>query len=866
MIGQTVSHYRILEKLGEGGMGVVYKAEDTKLKRTVAIKFLPKTLSAHGEERERFTLEAQAASALNHPNVATIYEIDDFEDETFIVMEYVEGRTLRDAKQGLSIRQIADIGIQIAEGLAAAHEKGIVHRDVKPENIMVRKDGRVQVMDFGLAKLRGVSKLTKMGSTVGTIAYMSPEQVQGIETDHRTDIFSLGVLLYELVAGQLPFKGGHEAAVMYEIVNQEPLPLSSSRQDIEPELVRIIMKCLEKDREERYHSVKDVAVDLKHFKRDSEGRRIERKTPVPGATPPPGVSYAEQQTASGSGSRRWLFLTAGGLLLLIIVVALWQFLKPTSLVSPNMVFKPLQVPFTAVWYPGLSSDGNWIAFPATDANNVTEIYYMHASGSEPKKLTNDSLWKFVADISPDGSQIAYARGQSRQALTFPLKIFTISTLGGVSKKIAEAGNGPRWSPDGNFIAYIARGTMPGSSALWIMNADGGNKRMILEDSLAQRVSLAWAPDGKAIAWLRTFKNAAAVYQEIIIHELESGKERQLTTDKKNIDEVYWMPQGEILYSSNREGPSNLWAISSDGGTPVQVTRGPGPDLGIKASRDGKRVLYMQQASYGAIMIGDLNGLNARQITPDDQSVFGPTFSPDGKQIAYCVNDPDPIKPVVYLYVVDREGHNRRRLTGGGEYIENFAWSPDGRKIAYNVHVDLEIDSAHVIEIIDVADPSQKAVVGNGRVIRWMRDGTSLNVISNRTSWRVPVQGGTRERLEKDSVVVIESPDGLKLALYDIRAGTGGMSVRMADSSIRKLVDGTFDPPPNVTQWFPDSKRFLYTKGGEVWSVSIETGNIEQYPWKNAEVFSLSDISPDGQQTVFVKQRLNAKLILIDNFH
>ena len=190
IIGRTISHYRILEEVGRGGMGVVYKAEDTKLKRTVAIKFLPKNLSVHGEERERFTLEAQAASALNHPNVATIYEIDEADSETFIVMEYVEGRTLREAKQGLSIKQVTDIGVQIAEGLAAAHEKGIVHRDVKAENIMLRKDGRVQVMDFGLAKLRGVSKLTKMGSTIGTIGYMSPEQVQGIETDHRTDIFS----------------------------------------------------------------------------------------------------------------------------------------------------------------------------------------------------------------------------------------------------------------------------------------------------------------------------------------------------------------------------------------------------------------------------------------------------------------------------------------------------------------------------------------------------------------------------------------------------------------------------------------------------------------------------------------------------
>ncbi|HYQ85599.1 MAG TPA: serine/threonine-protein kinase, partial [Bacteroidota bacterium] len=347
MIGKNISHYHILEKLGEGGMGVVYKAEDLKLKRMVAIKFLPKTLSVHGEERERFTLEAQAASALNHPNVATIYEIDEAGGETFIVMEYVEGKTLRESMQGLTIRQVTDIGIQIAEGLAAAHEKGIVHRDIKAENIMLRKDGRVQVMDFGLAKLRGVSKLTKTGSTIGTIGYMSPEQVQGIETDSRTDIFSLGVVLYELLTRQLPFKGGHEAAVMYEIVNVEPPPVSSIRQDVEPELERIVMKCLEKDREERYHSVKDVSVDLKHFKRDSEGKRIERRTPRPGVAAQPTPAFAGSEVKPARRVPGWLKI-AGIALVAVIGVVIWQLLKPPAAVSENLIFKPLQVPFTTI--------------------------------------------------------------------------------------------------------------------------------------------------------------------------------------------------------------------------------------------------------------------------------------------------------------------------------------------------------------------------------------------------------------------------------------------------------------------------------------------------------------------------------------
>src|SRR5438046_3625871 len=208
MIGQTISHYKILEKLGEGGMGVVHKAEDTKLDRLVALKFLPSHLAASELDKARFIQEAKAASAINHPNICTIYSIDEYDGKMFIVMEFVDGQTLRQRRESISDKQAIDIGIQIADGLAAAHEKGIVHRDIKPENIMIRKDGIAQIMDFGLAKLRGnVSRLTKEGSTVGTAGYMSPEQVQGQDADHRSDIFSYGVLLFELLTGQTPFKG-----------------------------------------------------------------------------------------------------------------------------------------------------------------------------------------------------------------------------------------------------------------------------------------------------------------------------------------------------------------------------------------------------------------------------------------------------------------------------------------------------------------------------------------------------------------------------------------------------------------------------------------------------------------------------------
>jgi serine/threonine-protein kinase len=308
MLGQTISHYKILEKLGGGGMGVVYKAEDTKLKRPVALKFLPPELSRDEEAKERFVHEAQAASALDHPNICTIHEIGETEDgQLFIAMAYYAGETLkkritsgegrrekgegREAKSegrdaapfaprsspigttgGLPIAETIEIATQIANGLAKAHEKGIVHRDIKPANVMITQDGLVKILDFGIAKLTGRLRLTKTGMTVGTVAYMSPEQVQRIDADHRSDIWSLGVVLYEMLTGKLPFEGDYEQAIMYAIVNMAPLPITSLRADVPLALERIITKAMAKELAERYQRVEEMLADLKAISRNSESQ------------------------------------------------------------------------------------------------------------------------------------------------------------------------------------------------------------------------------------------------------------------------------------------------------------------------------------------------------------------------------------------------------------------------------------------------------------------------------------------------------------------------------------------------------------------------------------------------------------------
>lgn len=333
MVGQIISHYTIIEKLGEGGMGIVYKAQDTKLDRFVALKFLPAHISQSEQEKSRFIQEAKSASALNHPNVCTIYGIDEHEGQQFIEMELVDGVTLREKIYGkdfshptqLSIKQVIEYGIQIGEALQEAHSKGIIHRDIKSENIMVNSKHQIKVMDFGLAKLKGSLKLTRTSSTIGTLAYMSPEQIRGTDADARSDIFSFGVVLFEMATTKMPFRGEHEAAIMYSIVNEEPENASALRTDIPAELVHILKKTLEKDPDDRYQSMAEIIVDLRRLKKESTRVVRTQEFPTPYQSQSTATMPVSQMTAAKSIPKKYI---AGGVAIVIIVLAAF-FMKDT---------------------------------------------------------------------------------------------------------------------------------------------------------------------------------------------------------------------------------------------------------------------------------------------------------------------------------------------------------------------------------------------------------------------------------------------------------------------------------------------------------------------------------------------------------
>jgi len=361
MIGQTISHYKIIEKLGEGGMGVVYRAEDTKLKRTVALKFLPDRVNKDTTAKERFLQEAQAAAALNHPNICTIHGVEDVDGSLFIVMEYIEGGTLREKIPFAKIDDAITIAAHIGEALQEAHSKGIVHRDIKADNIMLTSKGQAKVMDFGLAKLKGALKLTRTSSTVGTLGYMAPEQIQGGEVDHRSDIFSFGVLLFEMLTGKLPFRGEHEAAMVYSIVNEEPTPIQNYLPETSSEFQHIFNRALEKDPEERYQSVHDVVIDLRRLKKETS--RVYRAALVDGTTPTKRIS------------KRTMYGVAGAIgLVALIVPALLLLSNRGPRLNSNIKERFVDVQYPEIGIPAISRDGKWVVFAAADAQGKWDFY------------------------------------------------------------------------------------------------------------------------------------------------------------------------------------------------------------------------------------------------------------------------------------------------------------------------------------------------------------------------------------------------------------------------------------------------------------------------------------------------------------
>ena len=681
MIGKTILQYKILEKLGQGGMGVVYKAEDTKLDRHVALKFLPLEVGASGQEKVRFIQEAKAAAALSHPNVCSVFDVQEHDGEMFIVMEFIEGQTLKDKLKGLNFRQAVEIGIQIADGLAAAHESGVVHRDIKPENIMVRRDGIVQITDFGLAKLRGVSRLTKEGTTVGTAGYMSPEQLQGHDVDRRSDIFSLGVVLYEMFTGERPFKGAHDAALMYEIISVDPPQLSSLKPGIDPDISRIVMECLQKDPADRYQSAAEVAKELRKIKRGSE-RFSAPQLRKPDAGKRESTDHAGLAVPGNRGRVRPAQVAGAVVVVGIIALLIWRPWITTAV--PLQPVGRFVVPFP----PGtslelerdglaLSPDGRHLAL-ILRGDSSAQLYLRDIDnfGMRPLAATA-GLDVSRPFFSPDGQWLGFfANG----------KIMKLSLSGGSPVTICDALPGQASWGEEKTIVFMQRW----GSHLWIVSSEPGSVPRPLTkldvDAGERAHLLPWVLPGGRKALFTIWRGGALEDMVVAGVDLTTGEHSVVLT---NGSMPSYLTTGQLVFMRG----STLMAALFDAKNvrvigeahPVLekvLTDGSNAHAMYGVSDNGTLVYAQGEVEFGPSSIYLLeHGTKSREIAVRDGSIGYPRFSPDGTRLSV------EIPGVLYqVGIYDLRRSVLTRVTFNGDNLAGV-WLPDGSQITCLSNLD-----------------------------------------------------------------------------------------------------------------------------------------------------------------------------------
>ena len=719
--GQIISHYEILDKLGGGGMGVVYRARDLKLDRSVALKFLSHEISAEEDYKQRFVREAKAASALDHPNICTIHEVDETADgQMFIAMAYYRGETLKEKiKRGpLTLVESIGLAIQVAQGLAKAHQRGIAHRDIKPANVLVTEEGVAKIVDFGLAQLGDATKLTKTGSTLGTPAYMSPEQAQRLPGDHRSDIWSLGVLLYEMVTGRTPFEGKHEA-VLLAIMHEEHEPITAVRAGVPLELDRIVAKALAKNPAERYQHINDLLVDLRAMTVQRDSGRF-------------AASYASQKP--GTRLLPWTAVSAALLATAGLTWWLTRFGEHAPVASPQLKLTQLTSDTGLTFEPSISTDGTLVAYASDRAGDGgLDIWVQQASGGGAVRLTDHEADDRSPTFSPDGGRIAFRSERDGGG------IYVVPTLGGDARLIAERGLHPRFSPDGKLVAYHTG--EPALSSLFVVPAEGGAATRLAADREEAHQPM-WLPDGKHLLFIgRDLPHGAewfvaSVTEGPIINTgvVAGLAEVGLTPGGLNrlfTPEAWHAEANAVVFSARSGGSTNLWRIPISpetwkvAGSPQRLTFGTGTE-GQASMASGGRVAFsglLRNQDVWALPI-DPNEAAARgeieRLTTSPASDEGPSVSSDGRKLVFRSNRSGDWS----IWFKDLDTDKETALTTANpKHGRDPVISPDGSKVVYRLGAGPE--ASMFVVATNQHTPQTLCEGCGGRARSWSSDGSMI---------------------------------------------------------------------------------------------------------------------------------------------
>ncbi len=908
MIGQKISHFRILSRIGAGGMGVVYRAEDENLQRTVALKVLSSERLAEEERRLRFLREARAAAAITHANIATVHEIGESEGAVFIAMELIEGRTLREIIGGrpLPVSELLRLGVELAEGLAAAHSAHVIHRDLKPENVIVTTDGRVKILDFGLAKLleeRAASgkaeasklatiseEMTQAGRVMGTAAYMSPEQARGLPADARSDLFSFGVVLYEMTTGKAPFQGSTSMDTLTAILREQPAPPVQLNPETPRELERIIGKCLEKEAGERYQDTRDLVVDLRHLKRDSDSQTMRRvEAPAPSAP-----------VAPRHGFWRWAgVIAAGAVVLAALALGGWRLLHRGAAEGAAGQFQSMKMTPLArinnLVNATLSPDGRFLAYIATQGGRCSLSIRLVSTGSDVQILRPQEAPITGLTFSPDGDYLYFLSRDPESTIYSAL--FKVPALGGTPRKILfDVDSAVGFSPDGKRIAFV-RGQpdqTPPSSALMVADADGSNLRALATKALPNRfdprVGPSWSPDGLSIAVVQG--HIAGTGRDVIVQlTVADGRESQVGDNAWSlIHALTWLPDGSgiaVIGGGSGDETRQIWFVGHPLGKAQRITNDLNAYVGLSVSADGKTLATVQVTIAGDLWTAPANDASAakqvafgegsaripaflnpspgrtrvaaapsgsivfegrrgrtsqlweiapdragpRQLTPDDLDARFPLVARRAGTIAFTASGADGIP---HVYRIDSDGAGVAQITRGDGEV-GLTISPDGAELIF----------------LKLADLSRWKIPSNG--------GSSTALAVPRPSFLLPLyspdgrtfgQGVFKERAGLVRVVFEQFPaaGGPPLRSFEWQKPCEyGMPWKWAPSGDAVICIGGLDGVYNL--W-----RQPLAGGAAQPITHFKTGNVQDFDW-----------STDGKQLFLWRGDGTTDVVLITGF-